>query len=142
MTFSTWFHPSRSSSAVVVPSLASGKSLRSPSTTHDAHRAAVDRASLDVAAGDSIIVLGPSGCGKTTLLRLIAGLERPDEGEIWLDGRQVAGPARGSVPPQERRLGFVFQDLALWPHLTAQQNLDFVMGSARVPKIERAQTKS
>ena len=101
-------------------------------------RAAVDRVSLDIAAGESIVILGPSGCGKTTLLRLIAGLERLDTGEIWIDGRQVAGGAGKAVPPHERRLGFVFQDLALWPHLTVRQNLDFVMRSVRVDRSERA----
>ena len=102
-------------------------------------RAAVDRFSLEVVAGESIVVLGPSGCGKTTLLRLIAGLEHPDAGAIWIDGRQVAAPARNLVPPYERRVGFVFQDLALWPHLTVRGNLGFVMGSAGVPKRERGE---
>lgn len=101
-------------------------------------RAAVDGVSLDVHVGESIVAVGPSGCGKTTLLRLIAGLDQPDEGEIWLDGRQLAASARNIVPPNERRLGFVFQDLALWPHLTVRDNLGFVIDSARVPRIERA----
>lgn len=102
------------------------------------HRTAVDDVSLDVGVGESIVILGPSGCGKTTVLRLIAGLERPDVGEIWLDGRLVAQAGRNLVPPHERRLGYVFQDLALWPHLTVGENLDFVMGSAAVPQTERA----
>lgn len=100
-------------------------------------RVAVSGLSLDVAAGARIVVLGPSGCGKTTLLRLVAGLGRPDAGEIWLDGRLVATSSGSVVPPHHRRLGFVFQDLALWPHLTVRKNLDFVMESANVPKIER-----
>lgn len=100
--------------------------------------AAVDGMSLTVAAGEALVVLGPSGCGKTTLLRLIAGLERPDAGEIWLDGRIVADSGRIRVPPHERRLGFVFQDLALWPHLTVWENLSFVMESRRLPRDERA----
>lgn len=102
------------------------------------HRTAVDDVSLDVYISESIVILGPSGCGKTTVLRLIAGLERPDVGDIWLDGRVVAQPGRNLVPPHERRLGYVFQDLALWPHLTVGENLDFVMGSAAVPQTERA----
>jgi ABC-type Fe3+/spermidine/putrescine transport system ATPase subunit len=67
-------------------------------------------------------------------LRLAAGLEVPDEGEIWLDGRQVAHAGRSLVPPHQRRIGFVFQDLALWPHLTVRGNLTFVMGSVGVAK--------
>jgi ABC-type Fe3+/spermidine/putrescine transport system ATPase subunit len=98
---------------------------------------AVDNVSLDVTSGDTIVVLGPSGSGKTTLLRLIAGLETPDGGEIWLDDVRVSGPSRNFVPPHQRRIGFVFQDLALWPHLTVAQQLDFVLGSARVPRADR-----
>jgi ABC-type Fe3+/spermidine/putrescine transport system ATPase subunit len=100
-------------------------------------RPAVTGVSLDVQASHTIVVLGPSGCGKTTVLRLIAGLERPDEGEVWLNGRQVAAPGRNIVAPYHRQLGFVFQDLALWPHLTVRQNLEFVMVSAAVPRNER-----
>jgi ABC-type Fe3+/spermidine/putrescine transport system ATPase subunit len=103
------------------------------------HHAAVDGVSLDVHLGESVVILGPSGCGKTTVLRLIAGLERADAGEIWLDGRTVATSGRNLVPPYARQLGYVFQDLALWPHLTVRGNLDFVMGSAPVPQAERAE---
>lgn len=97
-------------------------------------RVALDRISLDVASSESIVVFGPSGCGKTTLLRLIAGLEAPDEGDIWLDGVQAARGGRNLVPPYERGLGMVFQDLALWPHLTIGEHLRFVLQAARVPK--------
>jgi len=97
-------------------------------------RAVVDHVSLDVAVGETLVILGPSGCGKTTLLRLVAGLEVPDDGEIWLDGRQVARSGRNLEPPHGRRIGFVFQDLALWPHLTVRANLTFVMGSVGVSK--------
>jgi ABC-type Fe3+/spermidine/putrescine transport system ATPase subunit len=97
-------------------------------------RAVVHDVSLDVAAGETLVILGPSGCGKTTLLRLVAGLEVPDGGEIWLDGRQVARAGRSLVPPYERQIGFVFQDLALWPHLTVRANLTFVMGSVGVAR--------
>jgi ABC-type Fe3+/spermidine/putrescine transport system ATPase subunit len=100
-------------------------------------RLAVANVSIDVSSSESIAVLGPSGCGKTTLLRLIAGLAAPDSGEIWLADRLVSG-GRECVPPHERQLGFVFQDLALWPHLTVGGNLDFVMRAARVPRAERA----
>lgn len=101
---------------------------------HYGSRAVVDRVSLEVVSGETLVVLGPSGCGKTTLLRLVAGLDVPDDGEIWLDGRQVARAGRSLVPPHDRRIGFVFQDLALWPHLTVRANLTFVMGSVGVAK--------
>ena len=100
-------------------------------------RTALDSVSLDVPEGARIVVLGPSGCGKTTLLRTIAGLTQPEAGEIRLDGRRVAAAGTNLVPPHERRLGFVFQDLALWPHMTVRGNLDFVMESARVPRKAR-----
>jgi iron(III) transport system ATP-binding protein len=100
------------------------------------HRA-VDGVSLEAAAGEALVILGPSGCGKTTLLRLISGLEVPDAGEIWLDGRKVAGARRSIVPPHQRGIGFVFQDLALWPHLTVRRNLEFVLQSAKVPRAEQ-----
>jgi ABC-type Fe3+/spermidine/putrescine transport system ATPase subunit len=94
--------------------------------------------SLDIAGGQVVVILGPSGCGKTTLLRLIAGLEVPDEGEVWLDGRCVAARRRSLVPPYRRGIGFVFQDLALWPHLSVEGNLQFVLESARIPRAERS----
>lgn len=98
---------------------------------------AVAEVSLDVASGEAIAILGPSGSGKTTLLRLIAGLETPDSGEIWLDGVRVAAAGRSLAPPYDRRIGFVFQDLALWPHMTVQQHLEFMLGSTRVIRAER-----
>ena len=111
-------------------------SIRNVTKHFGSHRA-VDCVSLDVATGEVVVIVGPSGCGKTTLLRLIAGLEVPESGELWSAGRQVAGPNRSLVPPHERRIGFVFQDLALWPHLTVEQNLNFVLESGRAPKSER-----
>jgi iron(III) transport system ATP-binding protein len=101
-------------------------------------RAVVQDVSLDVAAGESIAVLGPSGSGKTTVLRLIAGLERPDAGEIWIDGRQMAGNGRQVVPAYQRRVGLVFQDLALWPHLTVRGNLAFVVAGTGSTTAERS----
>lgn len=106
-------------------------------TKRFASHQALDGVMLDVATRESVVILGPSGCGKTTLLRLIAGLEVPDTGEIWLGGVQVAGPGRSVLPPHRRQLGFVFQDLALWPHLTVRGNLQFVLDSLRVPRAER-----
>lgn len=100
---------------------------------------AVESVSLQVAIGDAVVILGPSGCGKTTLLRLIAGLEVPDSGEISLNGTKVAGLGRSMVPPHQRGIGFVFQDLALWPHLTVWKNLEFVLGSVKTARADRAE---
>jgi len=101
------------------------------------NRAVVDAVSLQVRAGESVAIVGPSGSGKTTLLRVVAGLETPDEGEVWLDDRRVSAPGQIVVPAYERRLGFVFQDLALWPHMTIGQHLDFVLKARGVPSAER-----
>jgi ABC-type Fe3+/spermidine/putrescine transport system ATPase subunit len=101
------------------------------------NRIAVERVSLDVAEGEALALLGPSGCGKTTLLRLIAGLEIPDSGEVWIEGKCVAAGGQNLLPPRARGIGFVFQDLALWPHLTVEGNLDFVLASARMKRLER-----
>jgi iron(III) transport system ATP-binding protein len=84
----------------------------------------VERADLEVRAGELLAVLGPSGCGKTTLLRLIAGFERPDSGSVTVAGEEVAGPDRW-VPPEKRRIGMVFQDYALFPHLSVERNVGF-----------------
>ena len=87
---------------------------------------AVERLTLGVARGEILGLVGPSGCGKTTTLRLIAGFETPDEGEVRIGGRTVAGPAgRTFVPPEERGVGIVFQDYALFPHLTVADNVAF-----------------
>jgi ABC-type Fe3+/spermidine/putrescine transport system ATPase subunit len=86
----------------------------------------VDRASLDVRRGEVFTLLGPSGCGKTTTLRLVAGLERPDGGEITLRGRVVASvPRRVFVQPNRRNLGMVFQSYAIWPHMTVFDNVAY-----------------
>src|SRR6185436_2054782 len=86
---------------------------------------------LEVEAGEWIALLGPSGAGKTTLLRAVAGLDRPDAGRVLLGGRDAA-----SIPPRDRGVGFVFQDLALWPYLTVSEHLDQVAPSAG-PLIDR-----
>ncbi|ADU50619.1 ABC transporter related protein [Thermaerobacter marianensis DSM 12885] len=89
---------------------------------------------LDVDRGEVLVLVGPSGCGKTTTLRLIAGFENPDAGRIELAGRTVAGGGR-PVPPEARRVGFVFQEYALFPHLTVAQNIAF--GLPRGPERRR-----
>ena len=87
---------------------------------------AVDGASLEIRRGEVFTLLGPSGCGKTTTLRLVAGLERPDAGEITLRGRVVASSARGVfVAPHKRNLGMVFQSYAIWPHMTVFDNVAY-----------------
>jgi iron(III) transport system ATP-binding protein len=85
---------------------------------------AVDGVDLDVQRGEILTLLGPSGCGKTTILRLIAGLEIPDAGTIEIAGRRVAGPG-AAVPAERRRVGMVFQDYALFPHLTVAENVAY-----------------
>ena len=100
---------------------------------------AVADLSLSVVPGDCVVILGSSGCGKTTLLRLIAGLEKPDAGEVWLNGALASSTRRLLMPPHARQIGFVFQDLALWPHLTVRGNLDFVLAATGVRSAEREQ---
>lgn len=85
---------------------------------------AVDGIDLQVWPGEFVYLLGPSGCGKTTALRLIAGLERLDGGVIRIGGYEVAGPGR-HLPPEDRRVGIVFQDYALFPHLTVAENVAY-----------------
>ena len=103
-----------------------------------ADRTVVSDVSLDVAEGEVMALLGASGSGKTTTLRIIAGLEVPDAGEVWIAGKQVAENGRNLVSPSSRDIGFVFQDLALWPHLTVSESLQFVLSSTGVPKVERS----
>jgi iron(III) transport system ATP-binding protein len=95
---------------------------------------AVAGVDLELAPGEIVAVLGPSGCGKTTLLRLVAGFEAPDAGTITVGGETVAGPGCW-VPPEGRRTGMVFQDYALFPHLTVRANVAF--GLARREREER-----
>ena len=99
-------------------------------------RMAINQLSLCIERSERLVVFGPSGCGKTTVLRLLAGLEVPEKGDIRIDGRVVASSGKNLVPPEKRDLGMVFQDLALWPHMTVQQNLMFGLNARRVQKHE------
>jgi len=99
--------------------------------------AALDDVSLAVEGGAFLALLGPSGCGKTTLLRLLAGFERPSEGAVALDGRVVS--AGGThVPPEDRRIAMVFQSYALWPHMSVAENVAYPLQVARASKAEVA----
>jgi ABC-type Fe3+/spermidine/putrescine transport system ATPase subunit len=95
-----------------------------------AHNKTLTRVNFEIAHGEMLVVLGPSGSGKTTLLRIIAGLDQPDEGEVYLDG-QLAN----ALGPRERQLGVVFQEQALFPRMTAEQNIAFGL---KVRKVDRA----
>lgn len=98
---------------------------------------AVKDLTLEVKKGEILVVLGPSGCGKTSCLRLAAGLERPAKGKIFIAGRQVAGNGIW-VPPEKRGVGIVFQDYALFPHLTVAENIAFGLKKAsREQKLDR-----
>ncbi|WP_117194554.1 ABC transporter ATP-binding protein [Rhizobium terrae] len=101
--------------------------------------AAVSDVSLSIGKGEIICLVGHSGCGKSTLLRLIAGVEIPDTGRISLNGRDVSGPA-AFIEPEARNIGFVFQDYALFPHLTVRQNIRF--GLKRRSKAEAMERTS
>ncbi len=95
--------------------------------------------SLEIPGGQRLVILGPSGCGKTTVLRLLAGFITPDKGSIEIGGQVVAKDGQNLSEPEERQLGMVFQDLALWPHLTAKGNLEFGLKAQGVPASKRKQ---
>ena len=94
--------------------------------------AAVDNVSLEVQDGELVFLLGPSGCGKTTILRSIAGFCTPDEGEIFFGDRRI-----DSLAPHERNTGMVFQNYALWPHMTVRQNIQYGLDVRKVPAKEK-----
>ncbi len=96
--------------------------------------AAVDNVSLDIMAGEFFVLLGPSGCGKTTLLRMIAGFELPTEGQILIDGQDMAG-----IPPNKRPVNMVFQSYAVFPHMSVADNVGYGLRIAGVGKSERDQ---
>jgi len=94
-------------------------------------RKAVDQLSLEVGDGEFVVLVGPSGCGKTTSLRMLAGLEPVDEGEIFIDDRSVAG-----LPPRSRDIAMVFQNYALYPHMNVAENMGFALKMAKLEKTE------
>ncbi len=98
---------------------------------------AVDHAQMAVKAGEFVTLLGPSGCGKSTTLRLIAGFERPDSGSVCLNGEEVAADGL-HIPPERRRIGMVFQDYALFPHLSVLENVAFGLRGNKADKHKRA----
>ena len=110
--------------------------------TYPGGNTALDRVSIDVAPATFLVLLGPSGSGKTTLLRCLAGIERVTTGRIAIGGRTVAD-GRAHVPPDQRDLSMVFQDYALWPHLSALDNVAFAMRRRHLPRAGcRAKARS
>ena len=95
---------------------------------------AVNRIQLEVNQGELLTLLGPSGCGKTTTLRCIAGLERPDEGDIVIDGKPML--SKGFVQPSKRGIGMVFQNYAVWPHMKVYNNIVYGL---KIQKMSRRQ---
>ena len=87
---------------------------------------------VEIETGEFVVILGPSGCGKSTLLRMIAGLEEISDGEIAIDGTVV-----NQLEPRERGCAMVFQNYALYPHMTVEQNIGYSLKVAKVPKPER-----
>ncbi len=92
--------------------------------------------SREIEKGERVVILGPSGCGKTTLLRMIAGFIHPDKGRIIIDGKTVADNRKCIIEPENRQVGMVFQDLALWPHMTSCKNIEFGLKAKKAPKAE------
>ncbi|MBT3792391.1 MAG: ABC transporter ATP-binding protein [Rhodospirillales bacterium] len=98
---------------------------------------AVDGLSLEIADGEMFTLLGPSGCGKSTTLRMVAGLEEPDEGSIYFGGKAVVLTDQNfSLPPDKRNLGMVFQSYAIWPHMTVGENVGFPLKAQKFPAAE------
>lgn len=95
----------------------------------------LDELDLEIQRGELFVILGPTGCGKSTLLRIIAGLEWPDGGVIYIGDEVVTRGKNISVPPDKRSIGMVFQDLALWPHMTSLENVYFCIKNPAPKKL-------
>jgi sn-glycerol 3-phosphate transport system ATP-binding protein len=111
--------------------MSAGVTLQEVTKEYEAGKAAVDRLSLEIADGEFMILVGPSGCGKTTALRMIAGLEKPTFGTVWI-GEGVVN----DVSPRDRDIAMVFQNYALYPHMTVYKNLAYGLRQRRTPKDE------
>ncbi|MCE1195712.1 ABC transporter ATP-binding protein, partial [bacterium] len=101
-------------------------------------RKVLDSLELTIKSGECFTLLGPSGCGKTVILRLIAGFETPDAGTVSIAGKVVADE-RHALPPEERHIGVVFQDYAVWPHKTVHENIAYPLEIAKAPKEKIAE---
>jgi iron(III) transport system ATP-binding protein len=102
-------------------------------------RRVIDDLSLQIEAKERVVLFGPSGCGKSTVLYLIAGLVVPESGYVLLNGKLVAVAKKNLQEPGERGIGMVFQDLALWPHMTITENIEFVLRAKGIPASKRRQ---
>ncbi|XGB43353.1 MAG: ABC transporter ATP-binding protein [Nodosilinea sp. LVE1205-7] len=102
-------------------------------TKHYGSLCALDQLCLDIPAGELVVLLGSSGCGKTTLLRSVAGLERPDQGQVLIDGQDVT-----ALATRHRPIGMVFQSYALFPHMTVRQNIGFPLMARQKPAHRRS----
>ena len=102
-------------------------------------RRVIDMLSLKIEAKERVVLFGPSGCGKSTVLHLIAGLVIPDAGGILVNDELVATARKSLREPQQRGVGMVFQDLALWPHMTVRENIEFGLRAKRIPEKQRRQ---
>lgn len=101
---------------------------------HFGHIIAVDGIDLTSEDGELLAVLGPSGSGKSTLMRMVAGLEAPDSGDVLVDGRSIVG-----IPPKRRNVAMVFQSFALYPHMSVRENIRFPLAARKVPEAEQQQ---
>lgn len=114
-------------------------SLANVGLTYSNGKVGLEDIDLTVAQGELIAVVGPSGSGKTTLLRAVAGFLNPSTGSIAIADETVYSLGSAPVPPEQRRLGMVFQQQAIWPHMSVAQNVSYPLRLARVPKIQRAE---
>ena len=111
-------------------------SMDSVSLSYNSERV-LGNVSLEIDEGQRVVILGPSGCGKTTILRMIAGFTAPDTGSISIAGELVSKDGRVIKSPEHRNVGMVFQDLALWPHLSVNGNIEFGLKARGVSKAQR-----
>jgi iron(III) transport system ATP-binding protein len=110
--------------------------LRGVSKNYNGRRI-INDVSLKVESGERVVLFGPSGCGKSTVLHLIAGLVIPDSGEVLIS-EEVVATAKGNLrEPEQRGIGMVFQDLALWPHMTVAENIEFGLRAKQIPPNKR-----